>query len=115
MKTVISIRLSLVTILPAAAARRVLCDENCKVEFTSTVENEPRFAVVSPVGMPTVEKITQAPRLTTLDGKTIAIVGQSFMTDIIHPYNETRYDRNSNHGRRIAQQGADNARRWICK
>lgn len=84
MKRVISILLSLVTILPAAA-RIVLCDENCKVEFTSAVENEPRFAVVSPVGMPTVEKITQAPRLTTLDGKTIAIVGESFMTEIIHP------------------------------
>ena len=69
----------------AAMARQTLCDDNCKVEFTGSDTTEPRFAVVSPVGMPTVEKITQAPRLTTLDGKTIAIVGQSFMTEIIHP------------------------------
>lgn len=84
MKTIISILLSLATVFPAAA-RIVLCDENCKVEFSATTENEPRFAVVSPAGMPTVEIIQQAPRLTTLEGKTIAIVGESFMTNIIHP------------------------------
>ena len=84
MKTIISILLSLATVFPAAA-RIVLCDDNCKVEFSTTTENEPRFAVVSPAGMPTVEIIQQAPRLTTLEGKTIAIVGESFMTNIIHP------------------------------
>ena len=84
MKTIISILLSLATLFPAAA-RIVLCDDNCKVEFSATTENEPRFAVVSPAGMPTVEIIQQAPRLTTLEGKTIAIVGESFMTNIIHP------------------------------
>ena len=84
MKTIISILLSLATVFPAAA-RIVLCDDNCKVEFSATTENEPRFAVVSPAGMPTVEIIQQAPRLTTLEGKTIAIVGESFMTNIIHP------------------------------
>lgn len=84
MKIIISILLTLATIFPVAA-RRVLCDDNCKVEFTTTTDNEPRFAVVSPVGMPTVEMISQAPRLSTLEGKTIAIVGESFMTNIIHP------------------------------
>ena len=84
MKTIISILLSLATVFPAAA-RIVLCDDNCKVEFSATTENEPRFAVVSPAGMPTVEIIQQAPLLTTLEGKTIAIVGESFMTNIIHP------------------------------
>ena len=84
MKTIISILLSLTTFFPTAA-RVVLCDDNCKVEFSATTENEPRFAVVSPAGMPTVEIIQQAPRLTTLEGKTIAIVGESFMTNIIHP------------------------------
>ena len=68
-----------------AIARQILCDDNCKVEFADSDNSEPRFAVVSPVGMPTVEKITQAPRLTTLEGKTIAIVGESFMANIIHP------------------------------
>lgn len=46
---------------------------------------EPCFAVVSPVGRGTVEPIRQAPRLSTLDGKTIAVVGVSFMTNITHP------------------------------
>ena len=58
MKTIISILLSLATLFPAAA-RIVLCDDNCKVEFSATTENEPRFAVVSPAGMPTVEIIQQ--------------------------------------------------------
>ncbi len=73
------------TATQSISARIVLCDDNCKTEFTDTTSTEPRFAVVSPVGMPTVEMIEQAPRLTTLEGKTIAIVGESFMTNIIHP------------------------------
>ncbi|MBE6189175.1 MAG: hypothetical protein E7143_08645 [Rikenellaceae bacterium] len=84
MKRLLLIVLS-ITVSYTAMARQTLCDDNCKVEFTGSDTTEPRFAVVSPVGMPTVEKITQAPRLTTLEGKTIAIVGQSFMTEIIHP------------------------------
>ncbi len=46
---------------------------------------EPCFAVVSPVGRGTVEPIKQGARLSTLDGKTIAVVGVSFMTHITHP------------------------------
>jgi len=42
----------------------------------------PGYAVVSPVGRTSVEMITQAPRLESLDGKTIAVVGVSFMTGI---------------------------------
>lgn len=42
MKSIISILLSLATVIPAAA-RIVLCDDNCKVEFSATTENEPRF------------------------------------------------------------------------
>jgi len=37
-----------------------------------------RYSVMSPVGKNTVEMITQAPRLDTLNGKTIALVGRSF-------------------------------------
>ena len=33
----------------------------------------------------TLEPVAQAPRLTTLDGKTIAIVGGSFMASVTHP------------------------------
>ena len=46
---------------------------------------EGRFAVLSPVGKGSVESIEQAPRLETLDGKTIAIVGGSFMAYVTHP------------------------------
>ena len=49
------------------------------------VKEEPGFAVVSPVGRASVEMIQQAPRLQTLDGKTIAVVGVSFMTKVTHP------------------------------
>ena len=44
-----------------------------------------RYAVVSPVGKQTVQMIKQAPRLDTLDGKNIAVVGGSFMANITHP------------------------------
>lgn len=84
MKRLLIILLFLAITYPISA-RVVLCNDNCKVEFTEGTESEPRFAVVSPAGMPTVKMIEQAPRLTTLEGKTIAIVGESFMTEIIHP------------------------------
>ena len=45
----------------------------------------PGYAVVSPVGRASVEMISQAPRLASLDGKTIAVVGVSFMTGVTHP------------------------------
>jgi hypothetical protein len=44
-----------------------------------------KYAVVSPVGKPTVEMTTQAPRLESLDGKTIAVVGGRFMARVTHP------------------------------
>ena len=95
-------------------AQRIVCDETCKLAdappaataaatakpaqtktSTSTkksaktaapaAKEEPGFAVVSPVGRSSVEMIQQAPRLQTLDGKTIAVVGVSFMTGVTHP------------------------------
>ena len=83
---------ALVLICGVAAAQnsRIICDETCKSEAsgnssTSTASTETNYAVVSPVGRSTVEMIQQAPRLTTLDGKTIAVVGGSFMTSVTHP------------------------------
>ena len=84
------------------SAQRIVCDENCKLSdappaktttaavkqtcFSSpTVNAEPHYAVVSPVGRSSVEMINQAPRLETLDGKTVAVVGVSFMTSVTHP------------------------------
>lgn len=77
-------------------AQRIVCDDSCALADASPIDvisNDPMltkddktgFAVVSPVGHSSVELIQQAPRLETLDGKTIAVVGVSFMTSITHP------------------------------
>lgn len=42
------------------------------------------YAVVSPVGRSIVKMIDMTPRLSALDGKTIAVVGGSFMASITH-------------------------------
>lgn len=52
---------------------------------TSPGQSAPAYSVVSPVGQSSVKMISQAPRLATLDGKTIAVVGVSFMTGVTHP------------------------------
>jgi len=96
------------------SAQRIVCDETCKLadappaaaKTTSAMpsqtktataakkpasapapvrQEDPGYAVVSPVGRSSVEMIAQAPRLKTLDGKTIAVVGVSFMTAVTHP------------------------------
>ena len=67
---------------------RIVCDDNCKIESASAagqnvVKNG--FSVVSPVGLASVKSIRQAPRLKTLAGKTIAVVGTNFMANVTHP------------------------------
>lgn len=42
------------------------------------------YDVLSPVGQSSVEMIELAPRLETLEGKTIALVGGSFMASVTH-------------------------------
>lgn len=87
---------ALTTLLAIAGnAQRVVCDETCKIEFQTPADeialtsaaksHSAEYAVVSPVGIGTMEMINQAPRLTTLNGKTIAVVGGSFMASITHP------------------------------
>ena len=66
-----------------AGAQRIVCDESCRLADETSAEAG--YAVVSPVGQSSVEMIEQAPRLETLDGKTIAVVGVSFMTSVTHP------------------------------
>lgn len=66
-----------------AGAQRIVCDESCRLADETFAEAG--YAVVSPVGQSSVEMIDQAPRLETLDGKTIAVVGVSFMTSVTHP------------------------------
>lgn len=67
------------------ATTRMVCDETCETDSKAGHDGEGGYAVVSPVGRGTVEMIAQAPRLTTLEGKTIAVVGVSFMTSVTHP------------------------------
>lgn len=59
------------------------CDDECLVPGAPVPAG--KYAVVSPVGKPTVQPIQQAPRLETLNGKTLAVVGGSFMASITHP------------------------------
>jgi len=42
------------------------------------------YSVLSPIGKSTVKLIKEAPRLDTLNGKTIAVVGGSFMASVTH-------------------------------
>ena len=47
--------------------------------------SEAEFSVVSPVPEAAIEPMREAPRLKSLDGKTIALVGGSFMANVTHP------------------------------
>ena len=57
----------------AQSSARIICDETCKTESGATITKGDGFAVVSPVGRGTVQMIEMAPRLTSLEGKTIAL------------------------------------------
>ena len=75
---------------PFRKTERVVCDESCSIEATPPGGNtpapqEPAYSVVSPVGRASIKPIDQAPRLSTLAGKTIAVVGQNFMARVTHP------------------------------
>ena len=60
------------------------CGEDACPIVTVNENNEPVYAVVSPVGYHAVDMITQAPRLDTLAGKRVALVGGSFMASVTH-------------------------------
>lgn len=71
----------LLTTTVQAQDDRFQCDDTCTPDNIGIAT----YNVVSPVGISTVEPIEMAPRLTTLEGKTIAIVGEDFMYNITHP------------------------------
>lgn len=58
-------------------------DGECIVPQTDESGKEV-YAIVSPVGYHDVEMIKQPPRLDTLAGKTVALVGGSFMASVTH-------------------------------
>ena len=60
--------------------------EGCKDGVCTLPANgEAAYTVMSPVPESAVEPIKPAPRLKSLDGKTIALVGGSFMANVTHP------------------------------
>ncbi len=85
MKQILRLTLSVICYVSfspvGAQSDRFQCDDSCDPDATGAV----KYNVVSPVGFSTVEPIEMAPRLTTLEGKTIAVVGEDFMYNITHP------------------------------
>ncbi|MDE5637292.1 MAG: hypothetical protein K2I43_04640 [Alistipes sp.] len=75
----------------AAADIEPICDEGGAIAaLAPTADSAPasgdtRYDVVCPVGRQTVPMITQAARLESLAGKTVAVVGGSFMASVTHP------------------------------
>ena len=57
-------------------------DGTCALPATP---GEAEFSVVSPVPEAAITPMPSAPRLKSLDGKTIALVGGSFMANVTHP------------------------------
>ena len=71
-----------VAVLAAVQARAAECKENaCPLPAGGAAV----YAVLSPVPASAVAPIAPAKRLATLDGKTIAVVGGSFMANVTHP------------------------------
>lgn len=56
----------------------------CKIN-PDTKSAIPRYDVLSPIGVSEIKQIAPSPKLDTLDGKTIAVVGGSFMARVTHP------------------------------
>ena len=67
---------------PADTADTGCTDGEC--EIPGAENGETVYAIVSPVGYNDVEKITQAPRPESLNGKRIALVGGSFNASVTH-------------------------------
>ena len=61
------------------------CDDAGVCKLPGASGDAEKSGVLSPVGASAIPKIKQAPRLTTLNGKTIAVVGGSFMASVTHP------------------------------
>ena len=70
----------------AACAAAFAAEETCKDGICPLPASpaEAEFAVLSPVPETAVETVKQGPRLKSLEGKTIALVGGSFMASVTH-------------------------------
>ncbi len=77
-----TIALAMSIVCTMTPAKEVTCDGSTCGLNTQTGD---AYSVLCPVGESTVKMIQQGNRLNTLDGKTIAIVGGSFMAYVTHP------------------------------
>ena len=70
----------------AACAAAFAAEETCKDGICPLPASpaEAEFAVLSPVPETAVETVKQGLRLKSLEGKTIALVGGSFMASVTH-------------------------------
>ena len=66
------------------AQSRIVCDNTCETDSVYQSKKGSGYSVVSPIGRTAIKPIQQAPRLTTLSGKTIAVVGNNFMANVTH-------------------------------
>ena len=77
-----------VSCLAVLAAVNLFAAEECDQTGVCTVpgsSGNEESRIYSPVGRNSVKKIKQAPRLKSLKGKRIAVVGGSFMASVTHP------------------------------
>lgn len=89
LKSALCLLLCLAMLLPMTACKKSSSDDGC-IDGACTIPEQDEhgnqvYAMVSPVGYHNVEMLKQAPRLDTLAGKTIALVGGSFMASTTHP------------------------------
>ncbi len=84
MKTIIGIMAVALAANAWAATVPDCTDDLCALEAPAA-PGEAVYEVLSPVPEAAVEPIAPAPRLASLDGKTIALVGGSFMANVTHP------------------------------
>ena len=74
------------------------CNSDCNVQTSAQACNDigvcrlpgsadgaEKSGILSPVGKNSLKQIRQVPRLSTLNGKNIAVVGGSFMASVTHP------------------------------
>ena len=83
------VKVSLVTMMALCVCAECLAQQGAQKCTDGTCplpsQGEATFSVVSPVPETAIKPMAAAPRLATLNGKTISLVGGSFMANVTHP------------------------------